>query len=341
MTTPVQQRIRDKTITAAQWANSVKSGDWISIGSVGGDATECIDALSSRLGNGLGELKDIEFWSYGTYYPQTWLVKADPEERFHCLHEGFFFPWEREVRDASGNIDWQHWGWALGTWFSYYRFLNKERGKRGWDWTVRAVSPPRNGNFNFSYGTNNGLIFAKSAKKAVLEVREDYPWAEPGANNIIDIDQVDYIVEVDCDKYRWPQMPEAEPTEIENRIADNILELMQDGDCVQLGIGALPTATARAISKSGLKHLGIHTEMLQEGLMSLIESGSVDNSRKSIDRGKSVWTFAFPFNRKRYYDFIHGNHLLAAYDINYVNNVYQLSRIDHLLAKPGHCCGKL
>ena len=332
MITPTQQKIRDKTITAQQWADMVKSGDWISTGSVGGDATACVDALSRRLGNAPGQIKEIEFWSYGMYYPQTWLLEADREEKYHCIHEGFFFPWERKTRDIDGTIDWQHWGWAIGVWFSYYRFLSKEKAKRGWDWAVRAVSPPEGGYFNFSYGTNNGMIFSKLAKKVVLEVREDYPWAEPGANNLIHIDEVDYIIKVDCDKYRWPQLPEARPSEVETRIADNILKIMDDGDCIQIGIGALPTAIARAISKAGLRHLGVHTEMMQEGVMALMAAGSVDNSLKPIDRGKSVWTFAFPFNRKRYYDFIHRNHSLAVYDINYVNNICQLSRIDHLIA---------
>ena len=66
--------------------------------------------------------------------------------------------------------------------------------------------------------------------------------------------------------------------------------------------------------------------------MALIEAGAVDNSRKPIDRGKSVWDFALPLNWKRYYDFIHHNHSLAVYDVNYTNNVYQLSRIDNMVA---------
>ncbi|MCX6012757.1 MAG: hypothetical protein NTV30_04985, partial [Chloroflexi bacterium] len=95
---------------------------------------------------------------------------------------------------------------------------------------------------------------------------------------------------------------------------------------------ALPTAVAQAISRAGLKNLGIHTEMLQEGLISLIESGAVNNSKKNIDQGKSVWSFALPVNSKRYFDFTHHNHSLAVNDSNYTNNIYQLSRIDNMVA---------
>jgi acyl-CoA hydrolase len=72
--------------------------------------------------------------------------------------------------------------------------------------------------------------------------------------------------------------------------------------------------------------------MMQEGLMTLIESGSVDNSLKPIDRGRSVFAFAFPFNWKRYYEFMHRNPALAVYDITYTNNANVLSRIDHMVA---------
>lgn len=333
MINPTQQKIRDKIITAKHWAEVVKSGEWIFLGSTGGSATACIDALSKRLGDSPGQVKNIEFWNQANFFPEHWLVEADPEQKYSIIHEFFGSPWSRKMRSKYGIMDWIPTGeWALGNWYQYYRFHHPIKEKRGIDWLVNATSPPEDGYFNFSYGTNVGLMFSKMAKKVVLEVRDDYPWAMPGANNLIHIDDVDYIVEVDCERYRWPQIKEAEPGEVENKIAERILGLMQDGDCIQLGIGALPTAVAKAIAKAGLKHLGIHTEMLQEGIMSLIEAGIVDGSLKNIDRGKVVWTFAFPFHWKRYYDFVHYNHSLAVYDINYTNSIFQLSRLDHMIA---------
>ena len=332
MTNPVQQKIRDKTITAKEWAERVQSGDWILTGAVAGESTACMEALGPRLGNGPGQVKDIELWSQVRVIPLHSIKEVDPEERYHVLHEVFFMAWERKHRDERGTIDWNQWAWSFGSWTQFYRWYHKEKSQRALDWMVTAVSPPEFGYFNTSYGTNEALMFSKCAKKVVLEVREDYPWAEPGANNFIHIDEVDYIVEVDCEKYRWPQRPEAEPGPVEQKIAEHCLSIMDDGDCIQLGIGALPTAVARAIAQAGLKHLGIHTEMLQEGLMALIESGSVDNSLKPIDRGRSVFTFAFPFQWKRYYDFVHRNPALAVYDITYTNNANVLSRIDHMVA---------
>jgi acyl-CoA hydrolase len=332
MTTPMQQKIRDKTITAKKWAEMVKDDDWILPGAVGGDSTACMEELGLRLGEGAGKVKGVELWAQARAVPLYNLIKIDPEEKYHVLHEVFFMSWQRKQRDRGGTVDWNQWAWSFSSWAQFYRWYNKEKDKRALDWFITAVSPPEFGYFNTSYGTNVAIMFAKCAKKVVLEVRQDYAWCEPGANNIIHPDDVDYIIEVDCEKYRWPQIAEAEPGPVENKIAANCLKIMDNGDCIQLGIGALPTAIARAIARAGLKHLGVHTEMMQEGLMALIESGSVDNSRKTLDRGRSVWTFAMPFNWKRYYDFIHRNPALAVYDINYTNNATILSRIDNMVA---------
>lgn len=331
MTTPIQQKIRDKTITAAQWADMVKDNDWIYPGMVGGDSTACIEELGLRLGDGPGQVKNIELWSCLCMIPPRNMFDADREEKYHCLHDVFFTSAMRERHDKYGIYDWNHWAWSFGSWTRFYRWYHKERSKRALDWFITAVSPPEFGYFNFSFGTSEALMYTKCAKKLVLEVRDDYPWAEPGANNLINIDEVDYLVEVDCEKYPWPQIPEANPTAIEEKIAANCLSIMDDGDCIQLGIGSLPTAVARALANKGLKHLGIHTEMLQEGLMTLIESGSVDNSLKPFDRGRSVWSFAIPINHKRYYDFVHRNPALAVYDVAYTNNGNVTSRIDNMV----------
>ena len=112
------------------------------------------------------------------------------------------------------------------------------------------------------------------------------------------------------------------------------MTIMRDRDIVQLGIGSLPSACVGAMANAGFKDLGIHTEMLNAGLIKLIESGQVTNKYKSLpaDRGKSVYTFAFPVDVKWYYDTIHRNSNLAVYDISYTNNLHNLTRLDNMIA---------
>jgi acyl-CoA hydrolase len=86
------------------------------------------------------------------------------------------------------------------------------------------------------------------------------------------------------------------------------------------------------MADAGLKDLGIHTEMLNPGLINLILSGQVTNRYKNLDRGRSVWTFAFPSDKQLYYDVVHHNQSLAVYDIDYTNNLHVLTRIDHMIA---------
>lgn len=334
MTTPIQQKIRDKKRTPKQILDMVKSGDWIVPGSVGGDSTECMKELAKRIGP---NLKDIELWNYAEFFPHPEFQAVDPKQEFHCFHEFFFFPWSRKARDTNNVTDWAHWGWALGMNFHHYRFVNAVKEKRGIDWWWNAATPfDEHGFANFSYGTNNTNIFRQTCKKSVLEIRADYPWAEGGRFNTINIDDIDYWVEVDVEKYKWPQINEkaikAKPEE--EAIAGHIMSIMRDRDIVQLGIGSLPSACVSAMASAGFKDLGIHTEMLNYGLITLIESGQVTNAYKTLpnDRGKSVWTFAFPVDVKWYYDTIHRNQNLAVYDIDYTNNFNVLTRLDNMIA---------
>ena len=154
----------------------VKSGDWILPGVVGGDSTTCIEELGPRLGEGPGQVNDIELWANIRVIPTYSIIENDPEEKYHSTHEVFFMPWERKERDERGTIDWNHWAWSFGSWTRFYRWYHEEKSRRGLDWFITAVSPPEFGYFNTSYGTNEAIMFSKCAKKIVLEVREDYPW---------------------------------------------------------------------------------------------------------------------------------------------------------------------
>ncbi|HOT49222.1 MAG TPA: hypothetical protein PK311_08955, partial [Syntrophales bacterium] len=274
MTTPVQQKIRDKKRTPQQIVDMVKSGDWIQPGSVGGDSTECMKELARRLGPGPGQVKDIEIWNYAMFYPHLEFQQVDPKQEYHCFHEYFFFPWSRKARDTNQVTSWAQWGWAMGMWFCHYRFVNAVKEKRGLDWWWNAATTwDPHGFANFSYGTNNAGIFSQCAKKSVIEVRSDYPWAEGGRFNTIHIDEIDYWVEVDVERYRWPQINEraikAKPEE--EAIANHIMTIMRDRDVIQLGIGSLPSACVGAMANAGFRDLGIHTEMLNAGLIKLIE----------------------------------------------------------------------
>ncbi|NLE94964.1 MAG: hypothetical protein GX600_04660 [Dehalococcoidia bacterium] len=335
MGTTWQQQVREKTVTAAQWARMVNSGDWLYTGGPGSDPVATIHALCDRLGDGPDQLQDIELWTQCSTLAAPVLRNRDPEARWCLMHDFFFTGETRRWNDANRSVDWGHWGWSAGMCYLYSRWARHEKECSAIDWAVVASAPPENGMVNFAYGVANSMTAVQSAKKLAIEIRQDYPWCEGGRSMTLPVEEVDCFVEVDPldPRFRWPQVDEAgtKLAEEHRAIARNILSIMGDGDCLQVGIGAIPLAVVLAVKDAGLRHLGVHTQMGGEWIFTLIEAGCVDNSRKSLDPGRCVYNFMFPFNTERYYRFLHHNSFFAGYDSYYTNNILTLSKNDHAI----------
>lgn len=117
-------------------------------------------------------------------------------------------------------------------------------------------------------------------------------------------------------------------SEAEVKIAEHIMEHVRDGSCIQLGFGGISNAVGYNLKR--LKHLGIHTEVLTESMLDLIECGAVDNSRKSFHRGKT--TVGFALGSQRQYDFIDGNEDCLFVPFNEVVNVPTIAAIDNMIS---------
>jgi len=127
-----------------------------------------------------------------------------------------------------------------------------------------------------------------------------------------------------------PEIHPAVPSEVDKKIAKYILREIEDGACLQLGIGGLPNAVGALIAKSGLKDLGIHSEMFNDAMVDLVEQGRVTGARKNIDRVKSVYTFSL--GTRRTYDFLHRNEMCAAYAVDYTNDPFVIAQNDKVVA---------
>lgn len=114
----------------------------------------------------------------------------------------------------------------------------------------------------------------------------------------------------------------AQPTELESRIGRNCAALVEDGACIQMGIGGLPNAVAAELAHH--KNLGVHTEMFADGVLELIKKGVVNGSAKSIDKGKVVASFLLGSNDV--YNFINENPDVLMKDISYTNDPWVISR---------------
>ena len=106
--------------------------------------------------------------------------------------------------------------------------------------------------------------------------------------------------------------------EIAKRIGSYVSRLVQDGDTIQIGYGSRLNSMIRCLS--GKKHLGVHTELMSDGIAELMKSGAIDNSQKKIDHGKTVATFCM--GKKETYDYIDDNPSIEFRTIDYTNNPY-------------------
>ena len=113
-----------------------------------------------------------------------------------------------------------------------------------------------------------------------------------------------------------------EITEVTQHIAENISALVEDGSTIEVGIGRIPQALLHFLKDK--KDLGIHTEMITDGIVDLIECGAINGTRKTMDRGKVVASFCL--GTRRLYDFVDNNPLFAFHPTEYVNNPFTINQ---------------
>lgn len=180
------------------------------------------------------------------------------------------------------------------------------------DTLITQVAPP-DADGNFSLGTNIDYAHgaARSCARVIVEVNRHMP--RTGGESTIPLSAVTAIVENDSPV---PEIPQVARRPEDDRIGAIIAEMIEDGACLQMGIGAVPEAVCAALQ--GHRHLGIHTELLTPGLADLMRSGVADNSRKAIHPGKTVFSFAM--GDQRFYDFLDGNPDIEGHPVDYVNN---------------------
>lgn len=161
------------------------------------------------------------------------------------------------------------------------------------------------------------------AEMVVLEVNPRVPRTH--GETQVHISEVDYVVEVN---YPIPEVELLEPTEIEKQIAEHIMNLIDDGATLQLGIGGIPNAVARFLKEK--RDLGIHTEMFTESMVELFECGAITNRRKTLWRGKFVCTFAY--GTRRVYDFVNDNPSVLFLRGRYVNDPYVIAQNEKMVS---------
>lgn len=174
------------------------------------------------------------------------------------------------------------------------------------------VSPPDDHGFcSVGVAVDYTMQAIKSAKTVLAEVNPNMPVIY--GDTFVHVSQLDKIVEVD---YPLTELPLPKIGPVEEAIGKNCASLIEDGSTLQLGIGAIPDAVLSQLK--GKKNLGIHSEMISDGVVDLYETGAITGSEKTIHKGKMLVTFLM--GTKRLYDFAAKNPLVEMRTVDYVNN---------------------
>jgi acyl-CoA hydrolase len=189
---------------------------------------------------------------------------------------------------------------------------------------VLAAASPMDAHGYFSLGVSCDYVAPFIGKVPFwLEVNERMP--RTFGRNQLHVSQVEGWVEVDRPLVAAPQ---ATPGAKDRAIAAFIAERVDDGDTIQCGIGATPNAVLEALR--GHQHLGVHTELLSDGLVDLVQAGVVTGTRKTLNPNKVVTTFAF--GTQRVYDFLHENSAIEFWPVDYVNDPRIIAREENFVS---------
>ncbi|AEG13961.1 acetyl-CoA hydrolase/transferase [Desulfofundulus kuznetsovii DSM 6115] len=311
-----QEEYKRKLVTADEAVKVVKSGDWVAYSHFAMTPRVLDKALAARK----NELFDVKVRGVCSVHPLQ-VALADPEQQHFIYNSGFFSGVERKLQDE---------GMAFHIPGLYVESpTNIRSGQNAPDVAMIVTTPmDERGFFNFSVSCSYERALCEMARTVIVEVNEKAPRCLGGFQESIHISEVDYIVEGNNEPLI--EIPTHQPTEVDKKIAALIVEEIEDGACLQLGIGGLPNTIGKMLAESDLKDLGVHSEMLCNAFVELYEAGKITGARKTIDRFKMVYTFAL--GDARLYEFVHNNPACAIYPVDYTNNVNVIAQNDRQIA---------
>ena len=304
-----------RQVSAATAATLVNPGDWVDYGFGIGQPDAFDQALAARA----AELHHVRIRSCLTMRPRA-ILDADLEGRHFLWFNWHFSRYDRQQHDAGRcNYIPMNFGEAPGY---YRRFIEPINVA-----CIKTAPMDEHGYFNFGCNTTYLEAMIERARVVVVETCQSMPRALGPANSIHS-SEVDFVI--DGGSTPLPALPVGAISAVDRQIARLIATEIEDGACLQVGIGGMPNAVCSLLREANVRNLGIHTEMLVDGIVDLIEAGIVTNTRKQIDRGRSVFSFAI--GSSRLYASIDGNPDLCAYSVDYTNTPENISKNDNVVS---------
>ncbi|MBQ9596833.1 MAG: acetyl-CoA hydrolase/transferase family protein [Bacteroidales bacterium] len=292
-------------VSADEAVSRIRSHSHIHLSSVASVPHVLIEALCRRADR--GEIEDLHFHHFHTEGPAPY---SEPRYEGIFFEQGFFVGPNVRANVNAGYADYLpvH---LCDTPKLYRRGHIKLHAA-----LVQVSFPDENGMVSLGTSVDCSVAAIDSAEIVIGVVNKNVPYAY---GDLVPVSKFTCFVRDDTPLVTAVYK---EPSELEKAIGHNCAELVEDGACLQMGIGALPNALAAQLS--GHKDLGLHTEMFADGLLRLIKAGVINGANKAIDKGKVVASFLL--GSQEVYDFIDDNPDVLMKDIAYTNDPYIISR---------------
>ena len=309
MSTP-EALYQQKRMAAADAVSLVRDGDAVVVPTAVGEPPALLHALSERRHT----LRNV---AVSQILPLRKFAYIDPETRAHIRHDAYFFSGATRPGGHAGWVDY------IPAYFSELPMLI-DRGLSPADVVVSMASPmDEHGYFSLSLAPDYTMAAVRRARVVLLEVNPNVPFAN--GDCLVHISQVSGLVESDEELFEVG-LPQIGP--VQEAIGKHVADLIDDGATLQIGYGGIPDAVVMQLQHK--RDLGIHTEMIGDGILSLIESGAVTNRKKTFMPGKTIATFAL--GSRRLYRTLHRNPAIEMHPVDFTNDPYIAARNDNLCA---------
>lgn len=312
----VREEYKRKLVSADEAVKVIKSGDYIHYGLFTGVVVDLDRALAKRV----DELEDINvcatMWSYSE--PPE-ILKVDPESKHFHYASSHFTGIERKC-NKKGNC-----------WFLPVQFRENtkfyEECRPAFHVAMLQVAPmDESGNFNFGPQVAEYWGILKNSDLIIVEVNENMI-VNHGMENYINISQVDYVVE--GSNTPLPTITAKEASEVEKKMAEHIVKLIDSGSTLQLGTGGFPNYVGKLIAESDISDLSVHTEMFVDAYLHLYKAGKITGTKK-INKGKMTYTFAM--GSQELYDWIDDNQMMQVAPVDYVNDIDVIAQNEKMIS---------
>ena len=304
------QLYEDKRMSAADALDLLRDGDMIIVPTGVGEPPTLLTALSEQRRR-FHDIKVAQILAMRKF------AYFDSETAQHVRHTALFLGGASRTGAQAG------WCEVIPNYFSEIPSMIERAYMPSDVVYAMASSMNEHGLFSISLGTDYTMAAIAKARVIVLEVNPNVPFAHGQCH--VHVSQISGLVESDK-AILEVGLPSIGP--VQEAIGKYVADMIDDGSTLQIGYGGIPDAVVMQLTA---KHdLGIHTEMIGDGILTLVECGAVTNRKKTLLPGKMVATFAL--GSRKLYQFMHHNPMVEMHPSNFTNDPYIASQNDKLMS---------